>query len=206
MTWKIPDQVAILLAIGFVAGIILFSFWASVELWTLARAFLGRWGLRRPIFRKSKPNPNQWLVDIAAEDEANPASRIKIIQASVLRWDLEAKRPYIIFRVILFNGTVHSVLFGAAQGYASYKGESLGEVIRDQNDGHTRVPRGSPYDMVLTQYVPHNEIETIHKELGSGLMRLFDFGAVTIEFGIDKPSAHVARMSLGGHPPFIVGQ
>lgn len=154
------------------------------------------WGLRSPLFRKDMPNPLQWLLDLAKKDEESPTDGVVIVRRRVVRWDFTARRPYVDLEIRLFNGSVHTLLFGKVTGHVS-RGELLDDEVEDDNNGYSRVPRYHVDPLRLRQYIPKDQVESIYGELTDSAIRSLDFTGVLLPMKIDKEGATEMRLSLG---------
>ena len=124
------------------------SFWSNTVQPTL--------GFRSPLFRKNDAEPNQWLLDVAQQDRENPAALVATFNHCLREHDLrpDIRRPYVIFGVTVFNGTVLPVQFDDLRGPVRYRGEPS-EFEPEHDRGHSvRINRGQSFELRIKQYIP----------------------------------------------------
>jgi hypothetical protein len=152
---------------------------------------------------KAKRDPNQWLFDIAREDANNPARHLVIREQTVTNCDLRAERyrPWIEFGLTLYNGGVHDILVGPAQGHANYKGNELPDKI--ESEGGSRKPRGHEHVYKLKQYLPAEIAEAIDDERRqTQKIRSLSLSTVRLAVQSEGPDGKLVLLPLGANDTF----
>ena len=118
-----PDEVFnLLVGISAVLLIVAVPWWVASYAFFPAIRFFRRYEYRWPMTAKGKPNPNQWLQDIAKHDAENPQGEVRLLSQRVVKWDMDPKtmRPSLELGFKFFNGGLHTILIGPADGRPRY--------------------------------------------------------------------------------------
>ena len=190
--------VGVLLLVGGVLA------WSAAYIFMPIRSFFAARYYRWPFPRKDAPDPNQWLLDIAQADEHNPAATVRVLDRRIIRWTLDARRPFLQFGVTMFNGSVHSVVFSGVDGPITFNGEPL-ETPPEFEDGASRIIRGQRYELRVKQYIPLELVEEVHTQLSASVVNSFGLGSAGIEVRADVADAQPVRLTIGGNDQLAVG-
>lgn len=193
MEWKMPDFIAyVLIAItslaGFIAVIVLCH-----AVWIWSRPIRKRYALRFPIYRQDKPNPLQWLIDIAEQQEHNPTTHLVVIDRIVLASYLDKKLPYVRIRVCFANFGVNEVSIAQPEGYPYFGNNRLPCELKDTGGRYNVPPGNTATSFDLDIYFPPELVEDVRKEVDapSGEMRSLSLSQVSAKVqakGEDAPT------------------
>lgn len=124
-----------------------------------------RWSLRWPVVERDRPDPNQWLLDIARNDANSPVNHLMLLEAKISNKNLDPGeyRPWIELGFTLYNGGVHDILVGPARGHMTFSGKELPEPV--ESSAHSRKPRGHEHVFKVKQVLPKEIADQAFTEL-----------------------------------------
>jgi hypothetical protein len=204
--WEMPVWLAGSLLIARAWMVIIAALVVALEIRKWLKQLADTWGIRTPIFRKDKPDPHQWLLDIAQEDADNPARHLIILKQTITNMDLRSDRmrPWIELGFTLYNGGVHNILVGPVKGHAHFKGDELSDPIEDAG-GRSNKPRGHVHDYKVRQYLPADVAKAIYDEIcRTQRVRSLGLSKVTLEVRGESPGSQIVQMSLGSSATFMM--
>ncbi len=167
-------------------------------------SFLRSYRYLWPMHRKDAPDPNQWLLDIAREDANDPARHLIIRRQTFINCEFspEKYRPWIELGLTIYNGGVHDILVGPAEGHGIYKGNELPDKI--ESDGGSRKPRGHEHVFKMKQYILPEIAKEIHQErMGTGTIRSVSLSAVRLTVTSEGPNGRTIQIQLGHSDTFL---
>lgn len=158
---KMPDALFTIIVLSCLVVLVLAIpawFWLHIgePIWTRIRH------LR--LIDTEKPNPYQWLLDIAEYDARNPQAKLLVRSLHVRDTDLkpETRRPWLDIEATFFNGGVHTILVGPIEGWASHNSNELADKV--ESKGRSRLERGTSTGYVFRIYVPSDVAKAIYAE------------------------------------------
>ncbi len=154
-----------LLTIAAIAALV-FILVLSHSIWVWSRPKRQRYALQSPIYKRDKPNPQQWLLDIAQGQRDNPLTHLVITDRIWFHINRDAKRPYLTLRIFYRNLGIFDLLVEHPEGYASYKSEKLPDYIRASR-GKNNVPAGRDGSFDLEVFIPDKFLTDVCTELDS---------------------------------------
>jgi len=193
----------------------------SLTTWLFVRVILPaldvrkHYGFRWPLRDKTSPDPNQWLLNIAAHDAENPQGELRLLDQRVVKWatDPKIRRPWIELGFTYFNGGVHTVLIGPAAGRPKYRSDELPDPV--ESSGRSRVARGASTPYVVRVVLPCDVAEAIYqKELvlevarSKSIVRSLSLSGVTLQVESEPTDGNEPQfrcIRLGDSDTFIVG-
>ena len=160
-----PTWLAVALLVVFLVALVTFGVVLFHALWGLIGNWWAVYRLQPPLVRKDRPDPNQWLLDIAKEDAENPAQFLLITDSMIVNSDLHEhlERPWIELGVTLRNCNVHTVTVGDVTGHARFHGNELREPISGST-GKSNKPRGHSHVYTMRQYLSPDQARQIQEE------------------------------------------
>ena len=194
-----PKEIAILLLallgiMGFAAvGVALHKAWEI--LWPPLRT---NWGLQFLIYRK-RPNPLQWLIDIAENQRRNPISHLVITDRIIMGVHLNDHRPRLQVRVCFTNLGMHDLIISQPEGYPYFGNEKSTDYIRDEGGYHTVPDGNSAASFNLDIYIPAEFLDGVRKEVESppGEVRSISLGRLRVMVRVSAEGAPSVRWSIG---------
>ena len=189
-----------------IGGILSTAVLSVLSFWPIRRAFswLRRIRIHLTPERDGCPPEYQWLLDIAREDAENPVQHLLILEQKIADMDLRPDRfrPWIELGFTLYNGGVHDILVGSAEGHANYKGNELPDSV-EASRGGSRKPRGHVHEYRLKQYLPTDVAEALYEEIANtGKVRSLSLSGVRIEVESEGQDGRNARLQLGASDTF----
>ena len=166
--------------------------WAFGVIRNAVFRFCSTWGLRWPwpLYRKDRPSPLQWLVDLAQEQVQNPAKYLVPTDRVVLNFDRDALRPYLRVRTFYQYLGLHSLVVGQPEGFPTFLGEQLPDKIEDQG-GKTNIDPGGEAIVDLDVFIPDKFLKAVCDEYDSGAIRSLEL------YGLKAKIAVKARDGSG---------
>ena len=216
MEWKMPDWMAYtLLAIISASGIIAIMILLH-GIWDWSRPIRSRHALRSPFFDSEALNPNQWLLDIAQHDAENPQGELRLISQRVVKWDIDhaTMRPWLELGFKYFNGGVHTIVIGPAEGRPKYHARELPDPV--ESPGRSRLARGATTEYRVKVVLPREVADAVHaKEMilevarSVSLVRSIILSGVSLEVKSEPADGNESRVvstNLGQGDTFPVGE
>ena len=201
MGWKMSVLVAntligITSLAGFIAVIVLCH-----AIWVWVRPILRRYGLRFPIYRKDKPNPLQWLIDIAEKQRDNPTSHLVITDRIIMGVHLGDKRPRLRVRVCFANFGLNDLTISHPEGYPYFGKEKSNDQIRDEGVKYN-VPAGhtsTSFDLDI--YIPAEFLDDVRNEVNSpsGEVRVIRLVYLDAKVQVKSDDSPIVKWSIGGN-------
>lgn len=167
MEWKMPEWLAkALIAIAAIAIIIAIIVMLN-GIWVWISPIRKRYALRNPLYREDKPNPLQWLIDIADKQRDNPSTHIVLTDSIWFSYTRDAVLPCLRLKVYYKYFGVHNLIVGHPEGFVVYKGEELPNFIQGGEGGCNVTPEEDIiFDLEI--YIPEKFKEDMCTELYSG--------------------------------------
>ena len=202
--WTMPIGLAkTLLGITALAGFIA-VIWFCHNIWVWARPSWQRYALRFPIYDKTKPNPLQWLIDIAEKQRDNPYTHIVLTDCIWFSYNAGEASPCLRIKIYFKNLSIYNLVVGMPEGRVIYKGEELPNPIPKVSGGCNVVPGG---DIIfdLSIYIPDKFKEDICSETGSSTkeIRNLSLGGLRSEVKI-KDDAKIALWNIASQKSKLV--
>lgn len=89
-----------------------------------------------------------------------------VTERTILRWNLEAKRPHITLRVSYINRSLYDLEIGRPEGIVFYNGNQLPDRLYDDG-GHNNVGVNISSHTQFDIYIPKEFVDDIHREISS---------------------------------------
>ena len=193
------DWVACLFLAIVIAGIVVIVGMFAREVPSFVIFVRSRWGVRVPVYDKRKPDPNQWLLDIAQDDANRPVKYLLILKQTVSNKDLDPNTmsPWVEVSQWLYNGGVHSIVVGPIKGRGSYEGQDLPEPVEGP-DGRSRYPRGHTAEFKIKQRLPPDVAAKVYEEIRkTGKLRSLGLSNVRLQVESESVDGQTVSMALG---------
>lgn len=198
--WEMPIWLAgsLLAASAVMAGIA--TLVAALEVRKWLRQLVDPWGIRTPIFRTDKPDPHQWLLDIANDDVSNPAQGLALVEATIdLRYIQDAS-PRVVLTFWIFNGGVYKIKFESLEGHIYWNSSPLGSGLEFSEGKGSWWPRYHKGRIRITQYLPDEvkaAVVSRKYQLEDSIVRGFELHSVVLHVTADCAGTRQGRFGFG---------
>lgn len=203
MEWKMPNWLAVIFVsvtaiVGFIALLVLLH-----GLWIWSKSVRMHIGLQipSPFYRKNKPNPNQWLIDLAERQRQTPQDFFAFTGQMAVGLSRNDKRPYLSVRCYYRNYSVHRWEIGELKGYVRWKNEQLPEEVKQ--DGS--IQQIAPLEHIVFDWkvhIPSEYLVDLCIEYDSGEIKSLNLSGLTATLRVNSGDSDV-RVSLG-HPNDVI--
>jgi hypothetical protein len=198
MGWKMPALVAIILIIIASLAWVIALIILCHGIWVWTRPMRKRYALQFPIYRCDKPNPLQWLVDIAEKQKHNPTTHLVIEDLIWFSFNRDEKRPFLWLRIYYRNLGVNDLVITQLEGYAYYKSEKLPDYINGGEVKNNVAAEGiGIFDVNV--YIPSQFVKDVCAEIDSPTGELRDLGLHELcpKVYVDGDITHYIRWNIG---------
>jgi hypothetical protein len=189
---KMPDplfnaSVGILVVIG---AAILIS-WAARPIAYIFRTYAVR------IYRRDEVLAHQWLLDIATEHANSPQSFVRITERRIVGSEFDTRRPWVLFQVKAFNGTVHSLTCGLVSGTMRFDSVLFEDPVEEVG-GTVGMSSGTDHDFQFRQYVRKEVAEEVKQAVTDNMSHRFNLDGLTLLTTPQVPNPQQRVVSIGG--------
>jgi len=197
---KMPDTifvvlVAVLVGTGTMAFIFLFH---GIYVWV--KPVLKRYSFGVSIYRRGKPNPLQWLIDIAEKQKDNPTTHLIVRDRIYFEFKRDALCPYLWVRIFYSNLGLHDLLISKPRGFVYYGGAQLPNKI-EFDEGQSNVSaNGGNGEFDFKIYIPKELVETVSRETDSetGEVRRLELHHISAKVYIKGDNTRFVKWTPGG--------
>jgi hypothetical protein len=198
--WEMPVWLALSLLGAFAVMVIIAALVAAFEIRKWLKQLAGTWGIRTPIFRSDKPDPHQWLLNIANDDASNPAAGLALVEATIDLRYIEDASPRVILTFYIFNGGVYKIKFDSLEGRIYWNSSPLAtdlEFSEGKGGWWRRYHKGR---IRLTQYLP-DKVKAVlvsrKYQLEDSIVRGFALHSVFLHITADSDGIRQGRFGFG---------
>ena len=198
--WEMPDWLAVSLLVAAAVMVLIATLVAVLEVQKWLKQLVAPWRIRTPIFRSDKPDPHQWLLDIANGDASNPAQGLALVEATIDLRCIEDPSPRVILTFSIFNGGVYKIKFDSLEGRIYWNSSPLATDLEFSEGKGSWWPRHYTGRIRLTQYLP-DEVKAVlvsrKYPLEDSIVRGFELHSVVLHIAADCDGASQGRFGFG---------
>ena len=198
--WEMPDWLAVSLLVAAAVMVLIAILVAAFEVRKWLKQLVDPWGIRTPIFRSDKPDPHQWLLDIANDDANNPAQGLALVEATIDLRYIEDASPRVIVTFWIFNGSVYKIKFDSLDGRIYWNSSPLATDLEFSEGKGSWWPRYHRGRIRLTQYLP-DEVKAVlvsrEYQLDDSIVRGFGLHSVFLHITADCDGMCQGRFGFG---------